>query len=126
MTDSIHVKGEGGTIIKMDLPLPEAIEHRLSKGYLQRVNADGGPYTDTPTTRPPVNAPKAEWVGWSVAESDRRGAPITPDEADALTKQDLIERYGTEPVEQTDDDKPADAESSAEGEQPPSDTNPTE
>jgi len=98
MGDSIHVKGEGGAVIKMDLPLPEAIEHRLSKGYLQRVNVDGSPYTDAPTTRPPVNASKADWVGWSVAESGRRGTPITPDAADALTKQDLIEAYGTDPA----------------------------
>jgi len=95
MSDSVYIKGEGGSIIKMDLPLPAVIQQRLSKGYLQHVNADGTPYKEPVRSRPAVGAPKADWVGFAVAESARRGDPLSPDAADALTKQDLIERFGT-------------------------------
>lgn len=97
MTDQIHILGEGGTVFKMDLPLHEAIQDRLTKGYLKRVNADGSPWVDksaAPAEQPPPYASKKEWVGWAVAESERKGDPLTPDDAEALTKNDLIELYG--------------------------------
>src|SRR5262252_9484117 len=110
MAETIYLRGEGGGIHPMDLPLPEAIEERLRKGMLQRVNPDGTPYTGPepesesetgvgkvpepgqqvpglPLTEPGKNAPKAEWVGWAVV----KGAP--PEEADGMTKADLIEKY---------------------------------
>ncbi|WP_211826448.1 hypothetical protein [Streptomyces alfalfae] len=100
---SIHVRGEGGQVIKMDLPLPEPIQDRLTKGLIRRVNADGSPYLgDAPTPapaapqgsaltqgrtpRPAVNARKAEWVGWAVGVHG-----MDPEDADALSKADLIE-----------------------------------
>lgn len=100
MAESIHVLGEGGTVIEMDLPLPEHIEQRLIKGQLVRVHNDGSPYFEMPKagagpvpapplTEPAKTAVKAEWVGWAVV----RGA--NPEEADGLTKADLIEKYGT-------------------------------
>jgi len=101
MVDSIHVLGEGGAIFKMDLPLPEAIADRLTKGHLRQVNPDGSPIDEserptgvpgTPDKRPTVNAPKADWVGWAVHEG------MKPDDAEAATKQDLIEKFGTDPV----------------------------
>ena len=94
MPESMWVKGEGGSVIKMDLPLPEPIRERLLKGYLQQVDEHGDPVTTTPTPRPAVNAPKAEWVGWAVAEAKRRSQPLTVDQAEAATKQDLIEKFG--------------------------------
>jgi hypothetical protein len=114
-TKSVFVRGEGGTVFELDLPLHDTIVEKLQKGYVRRVkNAKGDPYTGSdpipgqndeedevpalPTERPAVNAPKAEWVGWSVFESERRGEPITPDAADALTKDDLIAQYGTTPT----------------------------
>ena len=105
---SIHVRGEGGQIIKMDLPLPEAIQDRLTKGLIRRVNADGSPYngptpapepevhvtgsaaassalTEGRTPRPAANARKAEWVGWAVGVHG-----MDPEDADAMTKGDLM------------------------------------
>lgn len=106
---SIHVRGEGGQIIKMDLPLPESIQDRLTKGLIRRVNADGSPYagqapapepdvhvtgsaaasselTEGRTPRPAANARKAEWVGWAVGVHG-----MDPEDADAMTKGDLME-----------------------------------
>lgn len=100
---SIHVRGEGGQVIKMDLPLPEAIQDRLTKGMIRQVNADGSPssgpapqpaataqegsaLTAGRTPRPAVNARKAEWVGWAVGAHG-----MDPEDADALSKADLME-----------------------------------
>jgi hypothetical protein len=103
MAETIYVRGEGGGIHAMDLPLPEPIQERLTKGMLQRVNEDGTPYIEEspessedagkvpapPLTEPSKTATKPEWVGWAVV----KGA--TPEEADGMTKADLIEKYGT-------------------------------
>lgn len=108
MAETIHVRGEGGQTIEMDLPLPEPIADRLAKGQLRRVNPDGSPYTgpqlweadsdeqDGPaagsaltegrTPRPAANARKAEWVGWAVGVHG-----MDPEDADAMTKGDLMD-----------------------------------
>jgi cell division septation protein DedD len=105
MAETIHVRGEGGQTIEMDLPLPEPIADRLTKGQLRRVNPDGSPYTGSPdpsadaealeeqdghvpgqTPRPAANARKAEWVGWAV---DVHG--MDPEAAEGMTKQDLAD-----------------------------------
>jgi hypothetical protein len=95
----VFIRGEGGSIFKMDLPLHETIEDRLLKGYLTRVNEDGSPYVEgqdetpaLPTERPALSASKATWVGWAVHEG------MTPDDAEALTKTDLIEKFGAAPI----------------------------
>jgi hypothetical protein len=97
-TPHVFVRGEGGGVFKLDLPLHETIEDRLLKGYLTRVaNAKGDAYVEgsdeesvptLPTERPALNAVKKEWVGWAVAQG------MLPDDAEAFTKQDLIERFG--------------------------------
>lgn len=96
MADSIYVRGENGLVHKMDLPLPEHITDRLAKGYLKRVNEDGSDYaapageTDLTTgkpARPSTAAPKSEWVGFMV-----RTYNMAPDAAEAMTKQDLIDK----------------------------------
>lgn len=98
--DFIHVRGEGGTVIKMDLPLPDHIEQRLIKGQIHRINEDGspfhviagaqpGPVPGPPLTEPAKTAVKEQWVGWAVV----RGADA--EEAAGMTKIDLIEKYGT-------------------------------
>ncbi|MFJ8154815.1 hypothetical protein [Streptomyces sp. NPDC094468] len=110
MAETIYVRGEGGGIHPMDLPLPEPIEERLRKGMLQRVNEDGSLYVvpadeeptnagkapaagqqvpGLPLTQPGKNADKATWVGWAVVQG------ATAEEADGMTKADLIEKYGT-------------------------------
>jgi hypothetical protein len=94
--DTIYVRGEGGSIFRLALPLHESIADRLAKGYLVQVNEDGSPYTGEPepsvpalpTEPPAVSAVKADWVGWAVA------CGATPDDAEAMTKADLIEKYG--------------------------------
>lgn len=100
---------EGGSIIEMDLPLPEAIAQRVEKGAITQVaNADGDPLpadnipgapinADTDTakdmaalyTPPPPSASKAAWVGYAVKHGG-----MTTDAADALTKQDLVDQFG--------------------------------
>ena len=72
----------------LDLPLHEAISDQLAKGYLKRVNKDGTDFVEaTERTRPAINAAKIDWVSWAV----HNGAK--PDDAEALTKTDLIEKY---------------------------------
>lgn len=98
MAETIYVRGEGGAVIAMDLPLPEGIADRLTKGLIRRVNEDGTPYVERkddgvpalPTKTPAKNAPKAEWVGWAVAQG------AAPEDAEASTKGDLVELYGGE------------------------------
>lgn len=96
----IHVRGEGGSVFALALPLSEPISERLAKGHLQRVNEDGSAYTAPadaaestvpapPTEQPPMSAPKAAWIGWAVV------CGATPDDAEAMTKGDLIEKYAT-------------------------------
>lgn len=90
----VFIRGEGGSTFKLDLPLHETIEERLLKGYLTRVNEDGSAYVEghddvqsLPTERPALSASKGTWVGWAVHEG------MTPDDAEALTKTDLIEKF---------------------------------
>lgn len=100
----VFVRGEAGTVFKLDLPLHESIEDRLRKGYITRVsNAEGDPYDPEadivsiltpglPAERPAIEADKVAWVGWAVVQG------MTPDDAEAATKQDLIEKFGTAPA----------------------------
>lgn len=96
----IYLRGEGGVVRPHKLPLPEGIADRLAKGYIRRVNEDGTEWqpeadaehdpqqgTSVPK-RPPVSAQKAAWVAWAVEQG------ADPDAADAMTKPDLIEKYG--------------------------------
>lgn len=96
--ETIHVRGEGGQIIEMSLPLPEPIADRLAKGHLRRVEPDGSPYggrpapetgtalTDGVPPRPGKTAVKGEWVAWAV-----RVHGLEPDNAEAMTKADLMD-----------------------------------
>ncbi|HEY9476477.1 MAG TPA: hypothetical protein VIS06_21835 [Mycobacteriales bacterium] len=100
MPDVALFRSTSGQLIHLDLPLPGVMADQVTKGYLVRVNADGTPYTGdadagvpaAPTTRPPVGAPKADWVGWAV----HNGATV--DDAEASTKADLVEKYGRDPA----------------------------
>lgn len=84
--ETVYLRGESGVIHQMDLPLPEAISDKVAKGYLTRVNEDGSHFDADTLSRPAVNAPKADWVGFVVRSYD-----IEPDKAEAMTKQDLID-----------------------------------
>lgn len=137
MAETIHVRGEGGAIFAMDLPLPEGIAERYERGLLVRVNADGSPYAGAPARaasssteqapaggsdltdgRPPkpgATARKSEWTAWAVAVHGMDAAS-----ADALTLAALKELpdqpeppVGTEPGGLVQGDRPdADAEKS--------------
>lgn len=102
MSETIHIEGEAGTVFELSLPVHETIAEKLAKGSIRRVNADGSPYTEPsgdvpapPTTRPAISAAKAEWVAWGVVQG------LSPDDADALTKADLIERFGASTEDKT-------------------------
>jgi len=45
MSESIHVRGEGGAVWEMGLPLRPDHAKRLASGALVRVNPDGSGYT---------------------------------------------------------------------------------
>lgn len=91
-------QGSGGAIIEMNLPLPELYAEQVTKGHLRRVNGadDPGPYEGdaegseqgAEPVKPAGSAPKSEWVGWAV----HNGATV--DDAEAMTKADLIDKYG--------------------------------
>lgn len=97
--ETAHFRGEGGQVIEMDLPLDENMQDKLTKGYLRQVNSDGSPLKDEPveveegsdltngvSPKPPVNASKAEWIGYAVTVLG-----MDPNDAEAATKQDLID-----------------------------------
>lgn len=103
MGDIVHMRGEGGSVIPMELPFPEHIADRVAKGHIVRVHPDGSPWTDDPApaagpevaeghdggpTRPKPAEAKATWVAYA----ETLGMPH--DEADAMTKADLIKRFG--------------------------------
>ncbi|MEU0133396.1 hypothetical protein ABZ172_05045 [Streptomyces sp. NPDC006296] len=114
MAETIHVRGEGGSVFAMSLPLPEGIAERYERGLLVRVNEDGSPYAgapapaprdpdaspDTPPAaapdsepvpagaagRPAVNAPKSEWIAFVVSQGH-----LSAEDAANYTKADLID-----------------------------------
>jgi len=101
MADTGFFTEAAGHIVEMDLPLPEHLQDRVTKGYLRRVNEDGTPYrepdedtesesgsdlTNGVPPRPPLNAVKAEWVGYAV-----NVLGMDPNDAEAASKQDLID-----------------------------------
>lgn len=91
-------RGEGGTVMEMDLPLPEAIAQRVEMGAIVRVaGPDGAPYIPDdeadevpapPTERPADSALKPAWIAWAVA------CGANAEDAQGMTKPDLIEKYG--------------------------------
>lgn len=88
-------RGAGSGIFELPLPLAENFAYQAERGQLVRVNADGSPYeahgamdlVKGEIRRPGINASKNEWVGYAVF----RGMSV--DDADAMTKADLIEKY---------------------------------
>ncbi|WP_157253206.1 hypothetical protein [Nonomuraea typhae] len=105
MTETGHFRGSGNVVWELSLPLNEVMQEQLTKGYLLRVNADGSAYVeaaagesemsvdDAPAVEapPPTSASKAHWVGYAHRV---HGIPI--DDAEAMTKNDLMERFGAQ------------------------------
>ncbi|EFC80242.1 hypothetical protein [Parafrankia sp. EUN1f] len=98
----------GGRTHEHDWPLTEVLAYQMAKGLVRQASqpgpaswyrppeaddeADATPGPPAPLTRelpPHRNATKADWVGFAV-----RTTGISVDEADAMTKADLIERFG--------------------------------
>jgi hypothetical protein len=104
MAETIHVRGEGGAVIAMDLPLPEPIQERFDRGQLVRVHSDGSPYYPAPESpaaavaprgsaltegavpRPGARAGKDDWVLWAAAVHG-----LAVEDAEAMTKAQLQE-----------------------------------
>ncbi|MDX2667397.1 hypothetical protein [Streptomyces stelliscabiei] len=109
MAETIYVRGEGGAIIAMDLPLPEHIQERFDRGQLVRVHSDGSPYytaadpapahtapaaaapqgsalTESLVPRPGARAGKTDWVLWAMAVH-----ALSEQDAEAMTKTQLQE-----------------------------------
>lgn len=74
MVDSIQVRGEGGGVFTLDLPLHEAIKEQLVKGTLFQLDADGNPIAYEPET-----APDAEPETVEVEASEPLAPPAAQD-----------------------------------------------
>lgn len=69
-----------------------ALAYFYRRGYRVELRAEQGDQAGghRPSADPPAqSAPKADWVAWAVAAFG-----LTQEEAEALTKADLIARYG--------------------------------
>jgi len=92
MAETIYVRGEGGTVFEMDLPLPEGVEQRLEAGAIVQVNPDGSPLTapaeDAPAGRPSKGASQVAWAEYAVSQG------ADPGDVAELSRADLIELYG--------------------------------
>ena len=115
MAESIYVRGEGGSIILMGLPLHPEIQKRFDVGLIVRVCRDGSPWTDKPErplhvetdeeakaredaedqqrpigpVKPAQNASKAQWQDYAKLSSD-----VDHDELEGMTKAELVKRFG--------------------------------
>lgn len=115
MAETIRIRGEGGLVWEVDLPLPHGFEHRLNTGDLVQVDEDDNPIpraepTDPgpedpedldpedpdlkdpvdpyATPRPDDKALKPAWVTYAVS----KGCPVN--DANGFTTAELIEKYG--------------------------------
>ncbi|MCK9896964.1 hypothetical protein [Frankia sp. AgB32] len=99
----------GGELNEHDWPLHPDIAEQLTKGMVTQASEPGpatwhrpagdGPSESEQTGReifatdkpmlPHRSAPKPEWVGYAVKVHQ-----VRPDDAEAMTKQDLIDRFG--------------------------------
>lgn len=115
MVETWFMRGEGGSIIAMDLPFPEDIQKRVDVGLIVRVHKDGSPWTDKPErpvhvetdvereareqaedekrpvgpVKPSRADSKSQWFDYAKLSSD-----VPHDEIEAMTKAQLVERFG--------------------------------
>jgi len=94
-------RGAGGGVFELQLPLSENFENQRVRGQLVRVNEDGSHYEEPrdeddadgqgdELVPPAKNASKDEWVGYALKVDPE----LTVDDADAMTRNDLIEKCG--------------------------------
>lgn len=83
-----HHRYEGDVIQWLS---PEQAQHFLGLGLVVEVNGHTPPAADAggpAVEKPKQVAPKADWVDFAVASG------LTADEAEAMTKAELIEQFG--------------------------------
>jgi hypothetical protein len=87
----------GGWVVELDLPLNEEMQGQLVRHQLTPVaNAAGDAANSTQVAeaeqpkRPSDSAAKSDWVGYAL----KVDSELSVDDADAMTKNDLIEKYG--------------------------------
>jgi len=51
VSDVVYMKGQGGAVWKMTLPLQPAMQKQFEAGDLVRVNPDGSPYEEPQPAR---------------------------------------------------------------------------
>lgn len=60
MSEVVHLRGEGGGVFEMTLPLSPNVQARFDAGAIVRVSADGSPYEEpAPRRRRAKNAEDA-------------------------------------------------------------------
>jgi hypothetical protein len=116
MTTKVHLRGENGAVLYFDSAiLPESIAHRLARGDLTRVTADGAPWDDTATEpgddgdvapdggEPPAAPPdapplpgakenRAVWTEFAIAQGMDRA------KAASMTKAQLVDELTKPPA----------------------------
>jgi hypothetical protein len=61
VSDLIHVRGEGGAVFAMQLPLPPHVQERYEAGVIVRVNPDGSEWSgEEPKRKPRSRASTAD------------------------------------------------------------------
>jgi hypothetical protein len=93
MAETQFFRASGGLLLELDVPLNENMQQQVDRRELVRVNPDGSPYGSLDSAGdelqlPSKAAPKNEWVGYAVSQG------MSVDDADAMTKNDLIEKFG--------------------------------
>lgn len=95
--ETVWVLCDNGAVMAHDLPLPSGIADRVGRGQLRLVNEDGTEITAEPSVaapaapqRPADSALKTEWVAYAVAVD----GDLSAEDAESMTKADLIEMYG--------------------------------
>ena len=70
-----------------DAPVPEPAAEMAADGAEEA--AEPPPLAEPPTSTPRAIQPKADWIAWAMVNG------LSQDEANALTKAELMERYGS-------------------------------
>ena len=99
VTGSIHRKTLDWLLAEDDwrfgsAPTP-VVEAEPEPAISQQAPVEPEPPSDSPApTAPKTYASKAEWVAFAVAKTAGSESPVSEEDAEAMTKDDLIELYG--------------------------------
>jgi hypothetical protein len=87
MSEVGKFRGAGGAVIDLPLPLAENFAQQVTRGELVRVDLEDRP---APPKEPNKAALKDDWVGWARHVDPSKSV----DDLDAMTRLELIEKYG--------------------------------